>query len=94
MSYSEVDRMKWKKVLVTEMISSDESGSDDGQPVFIVRELPWRSDKVTSFFQRLDKMREERKSEQASQQTKNRIRNGVISTRPQPSGFPSSALFN
>ena len=44
MSFSDADRVKWKKVLVTNVMSSDESGEDDGQPVFIVKKLPWRSE--------------------------------------------------
>ena len=34
------DRAKWKKVLSTEFISSDESGIEDSQPVFIVKSHP------------------------------------------------------
>ena len=86
--------MKWKKILVTDMMSSDESGTEDGQSVFIVKELSWRSDKVTAFFQRLDTARDKRKTEQASRQTKGRIRKGVMSTRPAPSGFPMWAMRN
>ena len=86
--------MKWKKILVTDMMSSDESGTEDGHSVFIVKELRWRSDKVTAFFQRLDKARDHRKTEQASRQTKSRIRNGAMSTRPAPSGFPMWAVCN
>ena len=55
-----------KKVLITEFISSDESGEDDGHPVFVVKKLPWRSES----FERLDAARSSRKTEQASRQTK------------------------
>ena len=84
--------MKWQKILVTEMMSSDESGTDEGHSVFIVKELPWRSDKVTAFLRRLDKGRNDRKTEQVSRQTKSRICRGVMSTRPAPSGFPTWAV--
>ena len=57
MSYSDSDREKWKKVLVTQLMSSDESDSEENQPVFVVKELPWRSDKVTAFFEKLDGVR-------------------------------------
>lgn len=92
MSYNEADKLKWKKILVTDMMSSDESDTEDGQPFFSVRILPWRSEKVTAFFQRLDRLRQERKSEQASRQTKKRMDKGVISHRPKPTGFPSWAV--
>ena len=92
MSYSDVDRVKWKKVLVTELISSDESETEDGKAVLIVKELPWRSDKVTNFFEKLDRAHNARKSEQASRQTKPRIRQGKTSTRLPPSRFPTWAV--
>ena len=83
--------MKWEKALVTDMMSS---GTEDGQCVFIVKELSWRSDKVTAFFQRLDTACDKHKIEQASCQTKSRIRKGVMSTRPAPSSFPTWAMHN
>ena len=46
---------KWRKVIVQEMMSSDESGVDeDGKAVIFVTNLPWRSGKVGRFFERLD----------------------------------------
>ena len=93
MSYSDSDREKWKKVLVTQLMSSDESGNEDDElAVFVVKELPWRSDKVTAFFEKLDGVRQSRKTEQASRQTKKRVRKGVMSTRPPPSGLPTWAV--
>ena len=93
MSYSDVDREKWQKVLVTQLMSSDESGTDEEQPAFIVKELQWRSDKVTSFFEKLDRAHTTRKTEQATRQTKRRVRKGVSSERPAPSDFPTWAVL-
>ena len=53
MSFSDTDQAKWKKVLVTEFMSSDESGDEDGHPVFIVKKLPWRSERVSNFLNTL-----------------------------------------
>ena len=92
MSYSDSDREKWKKVLVTQLMSSDESDNEENQAVFVVKELPWRSDKVTAFFEKLDGVRRSRKTEQASRQTKRRVRKGVMSSRPPPHGFPTWAV--
>ena len=78
-------------MLVTQLMSSDESDYED-QAVFVVKELPWRAEKVTAFFEKLDKARDVRKSEQASRQTKKRLRKGVMSCRPAPSGFPTWAV--
>ena len=50
LSYSDSDREKWKKVLVTQLMSSDESDNEENQAVF-VKQLPQRSDKVTAFFE-------------------------------------------
>ena len=91
MSYSDNDREKWKKVLVTQLMSSDESADEDDQAVFVVKELSWRSDKVMAFFQKLDGARQSRKTEQASRQTKRRVRKGVMSSRPPPPGLPTWA---
>ena len=93
MSFSEADRLKWKKILVTEFMSSDESGEEDERAVFIVKKLPWRSERVSTFFQRLDTAHASRKTEQASRQTKPRVYKDLISSRPAPRGFPSWAVI-
>ena len=93
MSFSEADRLKWKKILVTEFMSSDESGEEDERAVFIVKKIPWRSERVSSFFQRLDAARTSRKTEQASRQTKPRVHKDLISSRPAPRGFPTWAVI-
>lgn len=92
MSYSEADKQKWKKVLITEMISSDSSGVEDSVPVLVAKEIPWRSHKVTSFFDKLDKFHEDSKSEQAKRQTKPRIRKGRLSCRSMPNDIPRWAI--
>ena len=70
MSYNDTDQAKWRKVLVTEFMSSDESSYEDGQPAFVVKELPWRSEKVSKFLEKLDKARDIRKTEKANRQIK------------------------
>ena len=92
MSYNDSDREQWKKVLGTQLMSSDESGNEEDQAVFIVKELPWRSDRVTGYFEKLDELHQARKTEQANRQTKKRLHKGVISSRPSPSGLPSWAV--
>ena len=91
MSYNDSDRSKWGKVFVSSFISSDESDIEDDTPVFIVKELPWRSSKVSNFFTKLDDAHHERLSEQASRQKKPRLHRGRVSTRPLPAGLPSWA---
>lgn len=70
---------KWAKVLVMDMMSSDES---DGE-VIQIKELPWRSVKVTEFINTLERGMEGHLSEQAQRQTKERVLGG-ISSRPRP----------
>ena len=94
MSYSEIDRQKWKKVLITDMISSDSSGVEDTTPVLVAKDISWRSCKVTNFFDKLDKVHEGSKSEQAKRQTKKRIHRGKLSTRSMPSEVPKWAISN
>ena len=94
MSFSDADRVKWKKILVTEFMSSDESGEEDGQAVFIVKKLPWRSERVSKFFERLDTAQMSRVTEQANRQMKPRIRKDLLSSRPAPHGFPSWAVIS
>ena len=81
-------------MLIADLISSDESADEEGRPVLVVRELGWRSDKVTKFFERLDEGHENRKSEQAKRQTKGRVRNGKISSRQMPQNLPHWAVRN
>ena len=61
-------------------------------PVFIVKELKWRSEKVTKFFRKLDDAHQDRISEQAQRQTKPRLRQGRVSHRPVPSNIPLWAV--
>lgn len=81
--------MKWDKVLQIDLISSDES---DGE-VISVKDMQWRSGTVTSFFRMLDEGAENKKSEQAKRQTKERVLVG-ISSHPKPASgrLPSWAV--
>ena len=51
---NEEERDKWMSVIKPEVMSSAESGEDDGEEVIIVRPLPWLSAEVTAFKQQLD----------------------------------------
>ena len=65
MSFAEKDRKKWEKsnVLTMLFMSSEESATEDGEDVLLIKDLQWRSDKVGRFFQNLDA--KEEKSSQA-----------------------------
>lgn len=92
-SYSDEDKKKWEKVLTPEFVSSDESGVEDGKGVIFVKDIPWRSQKITKFFQKLDDSHNTNKSEQVSRQTKERIeKEDMVSRRSAPVGAPSWAV--
>ncbi|XP_065892713.1 uncharacterized protein [Dysidea avara] len=93
LSYAEEDRKKREKVLIPEMISSDESDHDEqGKSVFSVKELRWRSDRVNNFFVKLDDSVDKRKLDQAIRQSKARKRGKKVSTRSPPISAPKWSL--
>ena len=55
---------KWRNIMSAEIMSSEESDGDDD--VIVLKPLPWRSDKVTRFFYRLDEKSFQAKSTQAN----------------------------
>ena len=66
------------------MISSDDSETEDGNAVFSIKNLRWRSEKVSRFFSKLDDAHKARKSEQAARQTKPRLHPGAVSSTAPP----------
>ena len=73
-------------------LSTDESEIDDDEAVLVVKELVWRSDRVTTFFAKLDSAHEDRKSEQAKRQTKPCICNGTPTSSSTILGFEQLKL--
>lgn len=80
------EKEKWMKAFVPELVSSEESNSDED--VIMVRPLQWRSEKVTSMFYRLDEKIESSKTTQAKRQKRRRVLGTECSARPQPPGVP------
>ena len=81
LSYAEKDREKWQKVFSVHFMSSEEN---DGDHAIKVHLLPWRSNRVSSFFHSLDEKSKDEKSPQAKWQMKGRC-SGTCSTRTQSS---------
>ena len=77
------DRDKWGEV--TETMSSEES-DEENEEVITVKPLPWRSEKVSSFFHRVDGNVEESKSTQAKRQRKQWVKGSEYSLRSRPVG--------
>lgn len=79
---SEEIKEKFLPCLVPDLISSEESGEEDeGQ--FIVRPLPWRSEKVDNFFATLDHKHEKRQTVRSKKMSYGR-KDGLPSDRPKP----------
>lgn len=92
---TESQKEKWGPCLVLDLMSSEESGDEDGEDedsegghAFRVRPLPWRSEKVTSFYIQLDKKFSKKQSRRSSIMTLKR-HIGLVSDRPQPYDLPN-----
>ena len=87
------EKRKWQAVLTAEFMSSEESESDSVSGVIVRKELPWRAERVSTMFVRLDSMVDDGKSTFAKRQTRQRVVSGEQSQRGLPKGkFPSWAI--
>ena len=77
------EKDKWAKVLIADVMSCEESDSEN-EEMLLVKPLVWRSDKVTQFFQQLDDTIEQSKKAQSRRQRKRRVISNAFSTRPRP----------
>ena len=91
---NQAQKEKWAPCIFAEMMSSEESDGDDNgdeeSTVFVVRPLPWRSDKVNSFFSSLDSKFSKNQSKKSAMMTVHRSK-GLPSDRPRPSSVPDWA---
>ena len=90
---SEDKKKKVEDAFVTEMMSSEESEEDEEEDgsksvLFIIRPLPWRSDKVTELFLSLDQKYTKKQSKKSTQMTLKRYQ-GDDSTRSVPTNVPA-----
>ena len=76
------DKEKWNTILTAELMSSEESGTDDGEQVLIMHALPWRSNRVDQMFHNLDKNALSLRSPRGRRQMKRRVAS-LPSIRPQ-----------
>ena len=79
---SEEVKEKFLPCLVPDLISSEESGEEDeGQ--FIVRPLPWRSEKVDNLFRTLDHKHGKQQTIRSKKMSYER-KDGLPSDQPKP----------
>lgn len=69
----DTDADLWKKVVVPELISSEESDMDEEEEVLKVHSIPWRAHKVTAMFERLNSEAYKSKTPQSKRQRKRRV---------------------
>ena len=87
------DKEMWGKIVTLDMVSSEESGTDDGEEVLTVRPLPWRSARVRHMFRELDRQSLTDKSPKSRRQMKRRVLR-ENSARPQCNlELPQLAFF-
>ena len=87
----ERDLDQWKAIMTSDLMSSDESGEEEGEEVLVVHPLPWLSHTVTRFKLSLDQQIASAKTPQAKRQMKKRLV-GCTSVRGVPDNLPSWAL--
>ena len=80
------EKDKWGKVLVAEMMSSEESDLEN-EDIITVKPLAWHTEKVSTFVHRLDSKVETAKSSQAKRQRKHRVESSECSLRSKPAGI-------
>lgn len=87
----ERDMDQWKSIMTLDIMSSDESGEEDGEEFLLVHPLPWLSTAVTQFKLSLDDQIQSSKTPQAKRQMKKRLV-GCDSTRGVVESLPSWVL--
>ena len=80
------------KVVVAE--TSSEESDLENEDVMIVKQLPWRAERVSTFLHRLDSKVETAKSSQAKRQRKRRVESNMCSlcSKPVDITFPEWAI--
>ena len=91
---SEKDKRKLQAVLQPEFMSTEESNSESENAVIVKKELPWRSEKVSTMFFKLDGVVDDGKPTFAKRQTRQRVVSTTeLSLRSLPSGkYPTWAF--
>lgn len=83
-SETKKDRVKWQKMFIPELMSSEESGGEQAKYI-VIRPLTWRASRVDKFFKSLDDAAQGKMSAQSQHQKKEK-RIGEPSAHPKPTG--------
>ena len=84
-SLTDAQKDLWKKVVIKEFMSSEESGEEEiangeKRQVLKIKPLRWRAAKVDRFFKQLDHKASKVKSRQSKQQTLPRVNRKSVNT--------------
>ena len=72
------EKEMWRKIMMIDFMSSDESCYEGDEEVLVSKPLPWESGKVTHFKQALDEATLQEKSPLAKRQMKSRCRGDAL----------------
>lgn len=84
-SLTDAQKDLWKKVVIKEFMSSEESGEEEiangeKRQVLKIKPMHWRAAKVDRFFKQLDHKASKVKSRQSKQQTLPRVNRKSVNT--------------
>ena len=91
-SWSVQDRDKIRKVLTMDYMSSEDEGEEDGNDFFVVRHLPWESERLASIKKVLDTKWERSRSKRSRRQSLPRVV-GNPSNRPIPANVSEDCAW-
>ena len=87
-------RGRMAEVLTEGYMSSEESGTEGDNLVYVVRTIPWESDKLRNKKAKLDKIYSKGQSKRSQQRAVKRVRmEGVLSSHPKPADCPGWACL-
>ena len=90
---SQKEKEKWGKVLVPEIMSSEESDMENDN-VITVKPIDWRAERVRAFLHCLDSKITTAESAQSKRQRKQRVDSSESSNRIKPPTLPDWAVVN
>jgi len=89
-SYTDEEMKKVEKILTVDFMSSEEEVESEGEELFLIKKLPWRSQEADSYMRQLDSKARQLETPRGKRQRLKRVRGGEDSSRPLPSSLDHS----
>ncbi|KAJ8308829.1 hypothetical protein KUTeg_013703 [Tegillarca granosa] len=83
-SWSQELKDKITSGLTMDFISSESEHESDGESVYVIKPIPWRSEELNGYIKELDKKIQQTKSKSAKRQSAKRIISDITSQRRRP----------